>query len=161
MPAKYKREFNVYKIVNDIDDKVYIGSTTAELWHRMSQHKADARKGEKSPLYNLMRAYGTAHFTICRVQASSKEHIREDEQRAILSVPQERRLNYKCTCIYDGVPHFDYDRICRVYLETGSQNQTANIVGCSRITVQKALRSRNVEITYPPHTNNRFKTESA
>lgn len=158
---KYKREFNVYKIVNDIDDKVYVGSTTTELWHRMSQHRADARKGCQAPLYDLMREYGVEHFRIVRVKTSTMETLRRDEEAAINSVPIERRLNYKLRSSKDSSQHFDYDEICKVYLKCGSQNATANIIGCSRITVQKALRSRNVKIEYPPHTAHALKRKSA
>ena len=28
---KYKREFNIYEITNDVDKKVYVGSTTTDL----------------------------------------------------------------------------------------------------------------------------------
>ncbi len=149
---KYKREFNVYRIVNDIDDRVYIGSTVTELWHRMSQHRANARKGAQSELYNLMRAYGISHFKIELVKRSTAQDIRRDEEEAIAAVPPEKRLNFKCKCRNDTSIHFDYDLICSVYEKVLSQNQTANIIGCSRITVQKALKSRNVEIYYPPHT---------
>lgn len=149
---KYKTEFNIYRIVNDIDGMVYIGSTSAELWHRLSQHKADAKKGEKSPLYELMRNYGVEHFRIERIKVSTKEKLREDEEIAINSVPASQRLNHKMTSHRDAQPHFDYDEICRVYKECESQNMTANIIGCSRVTVQKALRAGNIPIIYPPHT---------
>ena len=90
---KYKREFNIYQIVNDVDDKVYIGSTTTELWHRMSQHRADARSGAKSPLYDLMREYGVGHFRIQKVKESTAETIRADEEDAINNIHPARRLN--------------------------------------------------------------------
>ena len=157
---KYKREFNVYKIVNDVDEKVYVGSTTTELWHRMSQHRADARKGCASPLYDLMRKYGVEHFKIVRVKLSDKEHLRVDEENVISSISEENRLNYKRRCVKDTSEHFDYDEICEVYKQVKSQNQTANIIGCSRITVQKALKSRNVGIYYPPHTSYKHKRKS-
>lgn len=117
---KYKREFNVYKVVNDIDDMVYIGSTTTELWHRMSQHRADARKGEKSPLYDLMRKYGVEHFKARLVSVSDEENIRKDEEKAIFSIPEKNRLNYKRKCRNDTSQRFDYDEICKVYRSVGS-----------------------------------------
>lgn len=157
----YKREFNVYRIVNDVDEMVYIGSTTTELWHRMSQHRADARKGEKSPLYELMRKYGVDRFRIERIKASDAEHIRADEETAIESVPAAHRLNYKRHCSNDTSNHYDYGEICDVYREVRSQNMTANIIGCSRMTVKKALASMNVEIVYPPHTAEKHKRKSA
>lgn len=161
MPKRYKREFNVYRIVNDVDDRVYIGSTTTELWHRLSQHRADARKGLKSPLYDLMREYGPEHFKIERIKRSTKESIRSDEEAAINTVPIDKRLNYKLRSSRDTSQQFDYDEIIKVYRKCKSQNMTANIIGCSRVTVQKVLKKRNVEIVYSPHTAHRFKKESA
>lgn len=154
---KYKREFSVYKIVNDIDDMVYIGSTTTALWHRMSQHRADAAKGEQSPLYSLMRKYGAGHFRIVKVMQSTEKTIRQDEESVILSIPPQRRLNYKRRSRNDTSAKFDYDEICRVYKQTESQNMTANIIGCSRITVRKALDSNGIEIVYPPHSARKYR----
>jgi len=134
---KYKREFNIYEITNDVDKKVYVGSTTTELWHRMSQHRADAKNGCKSPLYDLMREYGAEHFKIKRVKTSTAGTIRRDEEAVINAIPVEHRLNYKCRSANDTSTSFDYDEICEVYRKCESQNMTANIVGCSRVTVQK------------------------
>lgn len=161
MPKKYKREFNIYAIVNDVDDMVYIGSTTTELWHRMSQHRADARRGEKSPLYNLMREYGVEHFKITLIKKSTKENLRQDEEDVIQSIPKEKRLNFKCKSKNDHSNHFDYEKICEVYKDVKSQTKTANIIGCSVITVKKALRLYDIEIHYPPHSANRHKNKSA
>lgn len=140
---------------------VYVGSTTTELWHRMSQHRADARKGCRSPLYDLMREYGTGHFRIVRMKKSTSDKLRLDEEMCILSIPPERRLNFKQKSADDGKPKYNYNIICKVYLQTESQNKTANIVGCSRPTVKKALRQNNLEIVYPPHTPKRHKKKSA
>ena len=161
MPKCYKREFNIYKVVNDIDDKVYIGSTVTELWHRMGQHRADARKGEKCPLYDLMREYGVEHFRIVLIKRSSKERLRKDEEAIINMIPEEQRLNFKLRSNKDTSQHFDYDEIVSVYKKCESQNATANIIGCSTMTVKKALRSRNVEIVYPPHSAHKYRKESA
>lgn len=136
---------------------VYIGSTTTELWHRMSQHRADAKKGAKSPLYDLMREYGANHFKIEKVLSSSAENIRRDEENVINQIPCRRRLNYKRHSSKDQSNHFDYDEICRVYKSCESQNMTANIVGCSRVTVRKALMSRGVEIIYPSHSARKYR----
>lgn len=157
---KYKREFNIYQIVNDVDDKVYIGSTTTELWHRMSQHRADARNGEKAPLYELMREYGIEHFRIERIKLSDEEHIRQDEEDAINAVHPSRRLNFKKRSVNDTSAHFDYDEICRVYKQCESQIKTANIIGCSTMTVKKALRRNGVEIVYPPHSAHKYRVNA-
>ena len=154
---KYKREFNIYQIVNDVDDKVYIGSTTTELWHRMSQHRADAKNGCKAPLYDLMREHGIEHFRIERIKHSTAESIRQDEEDAINASHPSRRLNFKKRSVNDTSEHYDYDEICRVYKACESQNQTANIIGCSTMTVKKALKRNNIEIVYPPHSAHKYR----
>ena len=40
---RYKNS-KIYKLVNDVDDQIYIGSTTTTLADRLSHHKKDARK---------------------------------------------------------------------------------------------------------------------
>ena len=37
----------VYKIINDVDELVYIGSTTCELSKRMAEHRRDMSRYEE------------------------------------------------------------------------------------------------------------------
>ena len=50
----------IYKIINDINDKVYIGKTNFSLEKRFREHCQDAfrDRNEKRPLYAAMRKYG-------------------------------------------------------------------------------------------------------
>ena len=43
----------VYKIINDCDDLVYIGSTTQILCKRMSNHRDDAKEEVKENYRNI------------------------------------------------------------------------------------------------------------
>ena len=47
----------IYKIVNDINDKIYIGQTNRTIQERWKEHKLDAqaRLKEKRPLYSAIR----------------------------------------------------------------------------------------------------------
>ena len=56
----------IYKIVNDINDKVYVGKTEQALDKRFAEHCNDSTKREKEnrPLYSAMRKYGVSHFSI-------------------------------------------------------------------------------------------------
>ena len=60
------REGKIYKLVNDVDDEVYIGSTIYTLNDRFCKHKWDAtsRENGKSKLYNHMNNLGYEHFKI-------------------------------------------------------------------------------------------------
>ena len=53
----------IYKIYNDINDKVYIGQTTTTIEHRWGQHKSQSKK-DNDVLYRAIRKYGVDSFFI-------------------------------------------------------------------------------------------------
>jgi group I intron endonuclease len=56
----------IYKITNDYNDEVYIGSTCDLLTKRFSKHKNDSKNEKKknSPIYKLMNEIGYERFRI-------------------------------------------------------------------------------------------------
>ena len=60
----------IYKITNDINNKVYVGKTNLSIEERFAQHKKDAfkDKNEKRPLYSAMKKYGVNHFYIEQIE---------------------------------------------------------------------------------------------
>ncbi len=56
----------IYKITNDYNDDIYVGSTCDELTKRFSKHKADSRNPNKNnrPLYRLVNEIGFERFRI-------------------------------------------------------------------------------------------------
>ena len=77
----------IYKIINDVDELVYIGSTTCELSKRMAQHRKDMRKANRtSKLYDHMRANGVEHYKILLIKEYtdiSKERLNNREHKYI------------------------------------------------------------------------------
>ena len=72
----------IYKIVNDINNKVYIGKTENSLEKRFAEHCKDSQKREeeKRPLYAAMRKYGVEHFSIELVEECNIEIVSLREQ---------------------------------------------------------------------------------
>ena len=60
----------IYKIVNDVNSKVYVGKTTFTLEKRFKEHLSDATKRveEQRPLYNAINKYGAEHFSIVLIE---------------------------------------------------------------------------------------------
>ena len=76
----------VYKLINDVDDLVYIGSTTCALSKRIGDHRYKVRLGNQSKLYNHMREIGDEHFKIICIRQYtdiSKEILRAKEAKYI------------------------------------------------------------------------------
>jgi hypothetical protein len=88
----------IYKIVNTMDDLIYIGSTTQTLAHRMGQHRGRARKVEQ---YNCkfhihMNTVGIEHFKILLIKTlpfTTKDEIELEEFNEISKVEREKLLN--------------------------------------------------------------------
>lgn len=78
----------VYKIINSIDDEIYIGSTTYQyLCNRMNQHRMSCKdiSGRRdSKLYNKMRELGIENFKI-----ELLEEVKCDNKEALLIKEQE------------------------------------------------------------------------
>ena len=51
----------IYKIINKINNKIYIGKTTQSIEDRFNQHKNKSKK-LNTHLYNAMRTYGISNF---------------------------------------------------------------------------------------------------
>ena len=61
MPANYKNGI-IYKIVNNVDNMVYVGSTTTKLCYRMAVHRCNMRNNNNATLYKHMRKIGIDNF---------------------------------------------------------------------------------------------------
>lgn len=72
----------IYKIENDINNKVYIGKTTLSLEERFAQHCREIyREQEKQrPLYSAMLKYGVEHFSISLIEECPSDIDSEREQ---------------------------------------------------------------------------------
>ena len=74
----------IYKITNDYNDDIYVGSTCDTLVKRFSQHRLAIRyeKNKKRPLYQLMNEIGTGRFRIqliCDYPCEDKYTLRQKE----------------------------------------------------------------------------------
>lgn len=72
----------IYKITNDINNKVYIGKTLLSIEKRFKEHCKDyKREGkEKRPLYRAMNKYGIEHFSIEEIEECNYNVINDREK---------------------------------------------------------------------------------
>lgn len=134
----------IYKIVNDINDKVYIGKTYSSIEKRWKEHCQDSKKDyHNRPLYNAMNKYGIEHFYIEEI-----EQCENPEEREIYWIETlgTFKNGYNATTGGDGRPYLDYDLVVATYRETNNQNEVARILKISSDSVSKILRERKVDI---------------
>lgn len=80
----YTRWIYVYKIINDINEKLYIGVTDRTVHSRWVQHAAAARRGQQHPLYDAMREIGIEHFSIEPLEKHSERFAAEHREQALI-----------------------------------------------------------------------------
>ena len=85
----------IYKITNDYNDEVYVGSTCDTLMKRFSYHKRgrNSSKRDNQPLYILMKEIGTERFAIYLIENYPCENKYELGQREGSWIRQIGTLN--------------------------------------------------------------------
>ena len=72
----------IYKITNEVNNKVYIGKTLFSIDKRFKQHKEDSQKENEEirPLYRAMKKYGIEKFHIEKIEECPLELLSEREK---------------------------------------------------------------------------------
>lgn len=80
---RYKYAIGVYKIINLINGKFYIGSTSREFYGRYKQH-VNTFKNNKNyckKLNNAFKKYGIENFEFTLLEITTKENVISTEQK--------------------------------------------------------------------------------
>jgi len=103
----------IYKIINDVNDKIYIGSSTYQyLCNRMNIHRMsckDTSGRRNSKLYIHMREIGIEHFKIELIEkyeCKTKEELKEREQYWIEQIKPELNM-------FRSIANPNYEKECR------------------------------------------------
>jgi len=92
----------IYKIINYINDEIYVGSTINELRYRWNHHKTRSRDEKyKSKLYLSMREYGNDYFKIVFIENCPCENkqsllMREEYHR------KEKKASLNMVCCFQS-----------------------------------------------------------
>lgn len=142
----------IYKIVNDINDKIYVGKTENSIEKRFKEHCRDAfrERNEKRPLYSAMRKYGIEHF-----HAELIEETDQPEEREIYWIGYFNGYTqgYNATQGGDGKKLYDYEVILARLKEHPYPHDIAEEFGCSKDLVyllgkkyQISMKSKSQEL---------------
>ena len=144
----------IYKIVNKVNGKVYIGQTTDTLEHRFQAHIIESTKSRSKnrPLYKAFSKYGLENFYI-----EALETLPPDtellQQQEIFWISYYKSFcgdidswGYNATRGGDSRLLFDYNLIAQDLAKTGSILQTSINYNCTVDTVSKIAKALAVPI---------------
>jgi len=83
----------IYRIVNNINNFIYIGSTYKLLYIRFEKHIRNAKGGSNNKLYNYMREIGIENFKIKLIKEIEMKLPEEYEQEEINKLNPNILLN--------------------------------------------------------------------
>lgn len=135
----------IYKITNDINEKIYIGKTEFSIEKRFKEHCRDAFKerNEKRPLYAAMRKYGIEHF---HIEVIEETDYPEERETYWIEQYGSFKNGYNATIGGDGKKYLNYDLIISTYNKIQELEKTATICNCSTDSVKNILKQNKIEI---------------
>lgn len=135
----------IYQIVNNINNKVYIGMTERTIEQRWKEHCKDylRRDFEQRPLYRAMKKYGPEHFHIELIEETDNP-----QEREVYWIEQKRSFKngYNATLGGDGKHYLDYDVMIATYKEVQHLAKAAKICGCDPGTLSQVLKANGIDV---------------
>lgn len=137
----------IYKITNDMNNKVYVGKTNLSIKERFQQHLKDSKRPTKEhrPLYAAINKYGTEHFSIEVIEECSSDKSSDREQYWI-GYYHGYENGYNATKGGDGKQRFSHEQIAHLLKKIPYPKDVADIVGCSPDTVYIVAKEYNIQV---------------
>lgn len=133
----------IYKITNNINNKIYVGKTLRTIEERFSEHAKDYLKHLDRPLYKAFQKYGIENFSIEMIEECLPIDINEKEIYWI-EYYGSFKYGYNATIGGDGTHYADYDLIFSLWNEGKLLKQIVEITGYSEKTVRTALNNFHI-----------------
>lgn len=137
----------IYKITNDINNKIYVGKTNLSITERFQQHCRDFKKKttEKRPLYQAMKKYGVQHFHISKIEECPTELASEREQYWI-AYYKGYENGYNATKGGDGKQLFNHSQIVQELINNPYPKEIAKMFNCSVDLIYIIANEYNIQV---------------
>lgn len=133
----------IYCIINDINQKIYIGKTYQTIDKRFQEHCNDAfrERNKNRPLYIAMRKYGIEHFHIKQIEETNNP---EEREKYWIEYYGSFKNGYNATIGGDGKPYADYDLIFALWKQGKNNLEIQKILKYDKATIVNALNNKGV-----------------
>lgn len=137
----------IYKIVNDVNNLVYVGQTTCELKTRLAQHFRASKKEKLKNrlLYKAFNEIGFSHFSIELIEVCEDDKGDERESYWIDKYNSFAK-GYNQTRGGGGIKISSDKEIIDLYESLQNMSKVAKILGLHYTTVSKILYKNNIQI---------------
>lgn len=136
----------IYKIINNINNKIYVGKTSNNINSRFKEHIRDSRKIEERhrPLYRAFNKYGIENFSIELIEETN---FPEERERYWIEQLGSFKNGYNATVGGDGIPYLDYSKAFILWEKGYGVGYIAKILNWDCSSVSRALKNYNISKT--------------
>lgn len=137
----------IYKITNNVNQKIYIGKTSTSIEERWKTHCKDSKveTKEKRPLYSAMRKYGIECFSIEQIEEVENDSIACERERYWIEYYGSFKTGYNATLGGDGKAYADYDLIFALFKQGKNNKEIHKITNYANETIRKALEIKGID----------------
>lgn len=145
----------IYKITNDINQKIYIGKTEFSIEKRFREHCQDRLKEncKQRPLYRAMNKYGIEHFHIELLEQTENP---EEREKYWIEYYGSFKYGYNATIGGDGKKYLDYELLISAYKELQSIKLVATQYNCDEYHLSKILKENNINVISSQEQNKKL-----
>jgi len=128
----------IYKITNQINNKIYVGATTRYPTERFKEHCRDAKRFTDRPLYKAINKYGKENFDISILEECSDDKLEQREKYWIEKL-RSFKYGYNATTGGSGKAYVDYDLIIALWNDNKNMAEISKITSYCMDTIRIAL----------------------
>lgn len=137
----------IYKIINNINDKVYIGATRRTLEKRWKEHQLNSNlnRYSKFPLYVAMKEYGTENFFLEPIEECEDSLMNE---REVYWIKEYNSYNngYNATFGGAGKKYIDCAFVFDMWQQGKTLTEISHATGYDRGHLGVILRNMGVDL---------------
>lgn len=145
--------FNIYKIYNTINNKVYIGVTTRTIEERFKEHKYRIEERNSIHLYQAMKKYGVNYFHIELIDTATSQEEMFEKEKYYIQQYDSYYNGYNLTFGGEGglKLNLDEQHIITEYLNGKSSEEIAKELQVSGNTIRRRLKEYGIQLTWHKH----------
>ena len=142
--------YSIYKISNNVNDKVYIGVTTRTIEERFNEHKSRIEERNSLHLYQAMQKYGRENFKIEKIDTANSLEEMYEKEKYYIKLYDSYNNGYNMTLGGEGVKllSLDEEYLAEQYLNGKTSEELAQELNISGNTIRRRLKAMGIKMTW-------------